>query len=259
MLGPRDAAHTDVLVYSDGAGSPTLQLGALDFEDGMSFDNIRLFEGFLAPATFFGVNFYSGDEPGANAVTTASGSLPAGGSAIGGGDIFFDIAPATIDGVTGELFQWDDLSGVFTAAPSGYSLEIEGTGAIADGSAANNAATSAWETVDTNGFFHKHRDYLLFDNDGNNTTVADTGVYMLSLTARKSGFNDSLPFYLVLGAGLDETNPADELLLETAADHVGATFGVMAAEIEAVIPEPATGLVWSIGFATVMLVRKRRS
>lgn len=253
------AGHTDILIYSDGAPSPTLLSGALDFEDGDSFADIRMFEGFLEPASFSGQNFYEGDEPGANAVTVASGSLPSGASALSAGDIFFDVAGLTIDGSTGELFLWDDLSGVFNLAPSAYSLELQGLGAVADGSSTNNVSSTRWAAVDANGFFHQHRDYQLLDNDANTSTVAQTGVYLFSLTARMAGFNDSLPMYMVIGAGLDEESEADEELLERAADHVGDTFGVMAAEIEEpVIPEPGAMAIWALGASALLARRNRR-
>lgn len=246
--------HADVLVSSDGDSSnPQLILGAHDFADGDSFAGIRLFEGFLEEQTFGGTNFYSGDEPGMNGITAASGNLPAGYQPLGAGDVYFDVTPFTIGGATGELFLWDASSSAFAVAPGDYSLQLESTGAIADASAGNNVATSPWATADADGFLHQHRDYQLLDGDADPATRADAGVYLVGLTARQAGMADSLPFYLVLGAGLDEEDPMDEEFLEGALDVASDLLGVMAVEHEhEEVPEPSSLLLGAVALTAVL-------
>lgn len=246
--------HADVLVSSNGDSSnPQLILAAHDFADGESFADIRLFEGFLEEQTFGGTNFYSGDEPGMNGITAASGNLPTGYQPLGAGDVYFDVTPFAIGGSTAELFLWDASSNAFAVAPSDYSLQLESTGAIADASASNNVATSPWATADADGFFHQHRDFQLLDGDADPATRADSGVYLVGLTARQAGMADSLPFYLVLGAGLDEDDPMDEEFLEGALDVASNLLGVMAVEHEhEEVPEPSSLLLGAVAVAAIL-------
>jgi hypothetical protein len=190
------AQHSDVLVLGvDG------RLAAVS-ESGDNLD-LRVFEGFLGEGAF-------ADEPGFESISTTTGTVPPGTTALPGvSALAGDFLPMKIGGLVSNLFYWDGAatsgdSIPFEAPPTtDYSFSIfglEGARAAADGSASLVTGTTIAITA-ADGGMHEDPAYFLDDDrvDDNEPAPAE-GVYLVALRLRMEGLNRSAPLLMVWGS-----------------------------------------------------------
>jgi hypothetical protein len=215
LVAPASAQHFDVLVQAvDGK----LTTGAADIDSESFTLGLRVWSRFLSSS-------FVSSHPGFNAVSTATGSLPPGSSALpGNADLFWDFVPMKVGAVTSNLLYWNgagttpaDVS--FGPPPtSEFSLSLFGVNnarAAADGSDQLVPGQSI-DTTASDGFLHIHRPFFLDnDHDDGNATVAPDGVYLVAMRLRMDGLNRSDPYYIAFG-----TSGATTVALQAAATWV---------------------------------------
>ena len=184
------AQHGDVLAFADGG---RVAIGQFDF--------VTLI---ATPRTVFPARFdaiYSVNDPGFTARPDISPLL-------GGADLRWDFLPMTVDsgphvGLVSTLLYWDGLGDAeFGPTPMpDYELSLFGK----DGSATADGGDQivpggVIERTSANGSIHEHRFFFLDDNgDGLNTTLPQTGVYLLAMRLSIDGLDPSDPFFMVWG------------------------------------------------------------
>lgn len=182
------------------------------------------------------------DEPG----IVTDGSAPAdpdGQNLLFPANTALTIAANVLPGLGVNAAYWDGSGAVsFGATP--HALEIEkGFSTITlDGTAATPVGSVSPWTSDGSGFAHDHAEYFIDEPDA----TATAGIYLFSLTFDTNNLDASDPIYFVAGYGLPE--PQLDEAIEEAEEWVEANLAV---------PEPASLMLVSLGFAAVARRRHR--
>ncbi|QDU90243.1 hypothetical protein Pla175_36450 [Pirellulimonas nuda] len=190
------AQHTDILVQQLGG---RLTVGISDLDAGTA-QATRVFTRPF-PAS------YAENNPGFNALSSASPILPPGTSALPGStNLDWDFLSMRGVCATSNLLYWDgdgatldDVS--FGAAPGAdYRLYLYGKNnqfAAVDGTPTMVPGHTI-ETTGANGFMHEHRFFYLDDDtDVNNGSAPAEGYYLISMQLRMEGLEASDPFYVI--------------------------------------------------------------
>ena len=194
------AQHIDIMVWdADG------QLGVGQYD----YDNLVASETRVHLARFDA--FYSVNNPGYTAFAGPD-ALP------GNTDLLWDFVPMTVDsgphvGYESTLLYWngEGITPEFGPTPTdAYEFSIFGQNGpgVADG-CAEVTPGGVIDTTPPNGAIHEHLYYFLDDNgDGLNTTLPDTGIYVVGMRLRIAGLYESEPFFLVWATPELEILPA---------------------------------------------------
>lgn len=183
------AQHVDILLWDDGG-----QIGVGQFD----YDSLTTTVTRVHLARFD--SFYSVNQPGFSALP-GSDALP------GGKDLEWDFLPMTIDtgphaGYESTLLYWDGVGSTpeFGPTPTGdYEFSLYGQNGRAIAGSGNQVVPGGLiATTPPNGSLHIHHYYLLDDNgDELNTTLPQTGIYLVGMRAKMDGLEDSEPFFMV--------------------------------------------------------------
>ena len=224
------AQHADVLVQVvDGR----LATGSADFDSGAWTLGKRVYS-----AEFSSIS--SVNDPGFNALSAGSPSLPAGASALPGStSLRWDFLPLKIDGSLQNLFYWNGNGATegevaFGTLPGpDYRLEVYGRDNIVgvDG-APTFVAGDVINNTTSNGSLHTHRFFYLDSGNQNATTTPADGIYLMSMRLKMTGIDAAQPAYFVFGtpgstlaalraAETWVTNREDELAPDFDADFNG--------------------------------------
>lgn len=233
------AAHVDMLFMQEGGRVVT---GEYDFDALAGSIGARVYESEMPPGQII-------DEPGWNAVsdTAQIGSPPGVAPLSGSTALSFDIL---LDPNLGRnLSFWDGVGPVsFGAAPDSEVLTVSKQigpmtflTATADGGASGVPGFDV-DATDPGGYLHKHLDFLLL-GDLANSDIPTDGIYLLTLTAKQAGLQNSLPFWIVFNFNLDEE------FHEAAVDYVNAAF----------VPEPGTAMLLGIGLLGLARAGRRKA
>ena len=192
-----DAQHADVLVQAvDGR----LATGSADFDSGEWTLGRRVY-----PSEFGSI--YSVNDPGFNALTVGSPSMPAGATELPGNtSLGWDFLPMKIDDSLANLFYWDGLGSTEQDIDFGdlpgldYRLELYGRNNIVgvDGSPTAVPGDVINDTG-ADGSLHTHRFFFLDSGNQNATTTPVDGIYLASARMTMTGFDRSQPIYFVFG------------------------------------------------------------
>ncbi len=229
------AQHNDVSILTQGG---SLSVNGFDADALELSEGQRTFEGELELSG----NTYEGDEPG---FLSSVAGLPPGLSALPG-DTALGFNILSVPELGRNMSYWDGIGDVaFGALPDGELLKLVGldlSEAIVDGSN-SNVPGFAIGTTSGSGFLHEHLELLLL-GDAGESDVASAGVYLLALEATMSGFENSLPFYFVLGAGVTDAE------IDLGIDWVNENL--------VGVPEPGVSALVALGVALLASARVRR-
>ncbi len=198
------AQHVDILVQQvDGR----LVTGSADFEADEWTIGRRVY------SSEFDDDF-SVDEPGFNALSAGSPSLPMGSQALPGNTaLAWDFLPMTVAPLRANLFYWnglesDGLPGItpgdvhFGPSPgAGYTFGLfdKTSTAFTVNGGPVLVTGGVIDDTDTDGFVHRHRFYQLLDNDGGGATQPADGIYLIAMQFRMDGLASAKPIYMVFG------------------------------------------------------------
>jgi hypothetical protein len=229
------AQHNDVSILTEGG---TLSVNGYDVDGLELTEGQRVFEGELGLSG----STYEGDEPGFFSPVVG---LPAGFSTLPG-DTALGFNVLSVPELGRNLSYWDGTGDVvFGALPNSELLKLVGldlSEAIVDGSN-GDVPGFAIGTTSASGFLHQHVEFFLL-GDAAESDVASTGVYLLALEAAVAGFENSLPFYFVLGAGVTDTE------IDLGIDWVNENL--------VAVPEPGVSALLAVGLALLARGRVRR-
>ena len=157
---------------------------------------------------------YAINNPGFNALGAGAPSLPFGSQALPGEAAFdWDFWPMRIDDLTTNLFYWDGAEsdglpgltpndvrfGTLPGPNYGLSLFDQSNAKYtADGSDQAVAGGIIDDTA-ADGSLHRHRFFLLEDDDGNSATDPADGIYLIAMRLRMAGLATSDPIYVAFG------------------------------------------------------------
>jgi hypothetical protein len=171
--------------------------------------------------------------------------LPVGLSTLPG-DTALNFNVRTVPELGRNLSYWDGVGDVvFGALPSNELLNLVGLDlsvASVDGSNSDVPGFTI-ATTSASGFLHQHVELFLL-GDAAESDTASSGVYLLSLEASVAGFDTSAPFYLVLGAGVTDTE------IDLGIDWVSENL--------ASVPEPSAVALLAVTLTMLVSRRVRR-
>jgi len=226
------AQHLDILVERV---SEKLTTGVADFDNGSFTLGVSVFS--RAFNSLYAVN-----NPGFNSIGTNLGTLPSGSEALPGDtELTWDFLPMKVDGYASNLMYWDGVRAIPTEVTFGptptsdYLLSLFGENneqATADGTD-HLIVGKVIDTTASDGFMHVHRYFFLDDDTNpNNATLAETGVYLISMRLQMTSLDRSNPLFIVWATpGISEStlgiastwveNHVDELTPTFSADFDG--------------------------------------
>ena len=148
--------------------------------------------------------FFFVEDPGWNALANSSPDLPPGSSALPATTALeWDFLPLKIDGTAQNLFYWDGTGSVaFGALPTPdyeFGLGSLSSGFILVHGEPKLVPGAVIDMTNGSGGLHKHRGWYVDDGDGDLGTDPVDGIYLVSLRAKMTGLDRSLPLYFVFG------------------------------------------------------------
>lgn len=247
-LASAQGQHQDIQVQGV---SEKLTTGTADFDDGNFTLGMRVFSREFN-------SLYAVNNPGFNSIGTTTGTLPPGSEALpGDAELSWDFLPMKVDGYAANLMHWSGVGSTpaevaFGPTPAAdYSLSLFGENnqqAAADGTD-QLIIGSVVDTTASDGFIHAHR-YFFLDDDTNpdNFTVAEPGVYLVSMRLRMPTLDRSDPLYLVWATpGISVSTL--EVASTWVADHVDELAPSFRADFDGDLDVDGTDLLtWQRGF-----------